>query len=65
MAEQMQQATYQTFDEVFEAIKADPQNADYTAAGIDPLYAVAADARVMVIGQAPGRVAQETRIPWN
>ena len=65
MAEQMHQATYQTFDEVFEAIKADPQNADYTAAGIDPLYAVAADARVMVIGQAPGRVAQETRIPWN
>lgn len=55
----------QTFDGVFQAIKADPQNAEYTAAGIDPLYSVAADARVMVIGQAPGRIAQDTRIPWN
>ena len=57
--------TYQTFDEVFQAIKADPQNAEYTTAGIDPLYSVAADAHVMVIGQAPGRIAQDTRIPWN
>ena len=55
----------QTFDDIFQAIKADPQNAEYTAAGIDPLYAVAEDARVMVIGQAPGHIAQETRIPWN
>ena len=28
-----------TFDEIFNAIKNDPQNADYTARGIDPLYA--------------------------
>ena len=56
---------YQTFDEVYEAIRADGQNASYTERGIDPLYAVAADSRVVVIGQAPGRVAQDTRIPWN
>ena len=30
------------FDEVFEAIKADPQNASYTEAGVDPLYTASA-----------------------
>ena len=53
------------FDEVFEAIKADPQNASYTEAGVDPLYTASATSRIVVIGQAPGRVAQQTRIPWN
>ncbi len=53
------------FAEVFEAIKEDAQNAEYTAAGIDPLYTASATSRIVVIGQAPGRVAQETRIPWN
>ncbi|MCH4053632.1 MAG: uracil-DNA glycosylase family protein [Atopobiaceae bacterium] len=53
------------FDEAFEAIKADPQNASYTEAGIDPLYTASATSRIVVIGQAPGRVAQQTRIPWN
>lgn len=65
MAEQISSTELQTFDDIFRAIKADPQNAEYTAAGIDPLYSVAADARVMVIGQAPGRIAQDTRTPWN
>ena len=54
-----------TFDEIFNAIKNDPQNADYTARGIDPLYAAGESARILVIGQAPGRVAEETRVYWN
>ncbi|MGN0076552.1 MAG: uracil-DNA glycosylase family protein [Parafannyhessea sp.] len=53
------------FDQIFEAIKADEQNASYTQAGIDPLYTAAAGARIVIIGQAPGQVAQDTRIPWN
>lgn len=61
----MDEGEYRTIDEVFRAIKADPQNAEYTAAGIDPLYSVAEDARIVVIGQAPGRVAQDSGIPWN
>lgn len=65
MTEETRSTELQTFDDVFRAIKSDPQNAEYTAAGIDPLYSAAADARVMVIGQAPGRIAQDTRIPWN
>ena len=50
---------------IFNAIKADGANADYTKRGIDPLYSVGAGARIVVIGQAPGAVAEETRIPWN
>ena len=53
------------FDEVFSAIKADGQNAGYTERGIDPLYTASATSRVVIIGQAPGRVAEKTRIPWN
>lgn len=48
---------------IFNAIKADGANADYTKRGIDPLYSVGAGARIVVIGQAPGAVAEETRIP--
>lgn len=47
---------------IFNAIKADGANADYTKRGIDPLYSVGAGARIVVIGQAPGAVAEETRI---
>lgn len=50
---------------IFNAIKADGANADYTKRGIDPLYSVGAGARIVIIGQAPGAVAEETRIPWN
>ena len=50
---------------IFEAIKADPQNAEYTKQGIDPLYYVDANATILVIGQAPGKKAQDTHIIWN
>jgi uracil-DNA glycosylase len=53
------------FDDIFNAIKNDPQNADYTARGIDPLYAASPTARILVIGQAPGRVAEEKRRYWD
>lgn len=53
------------FERIFRAIKADPQNESYTQAGIDPLYTASATSRIVIIGQAPGRVAQDTRIPWN
>ncbi|MEE8678517.1 uracil-DNA glycosylase family protein [Tractidigestivibacter scatoligenes] len=53
------------FDSVFQAIRADEQNGEFTRQGIDPLYTASATSRLVIIGQAPGRVAQETRIPWN
>ncbi|PJJ65621.1 uracil-DNA glycosylase family protein [Compostimonas suwonensis] len=52
-------------DEIYTAIVDDPQNAWAKEAGYRPLYAAAESARVAVIGQAPGRKAQESGIPWN
>jgi uracil-DNA glycosylase len=34
-------------------------------AGFEPLYSVSEKARIVIIGQAPGRVAQESTIPWD
>lgn len=33
--------------------------------GYEPIYSVAPAARVALIGQAPGRKAQESGVPWN
>lgn len=53
------------FKEIFEAIKADPQNKKYTKEGIEPLYSVHKEAKICIIGQAPGIRAQESRLFWN
>ena len=53
------------FNAIFEAIKKDPQNAEYTARGIDPLYAVHEKAKICLIGQAPGIRAEESGLYWN
>jgi uracil-DNA glycosylase len=57
--------TQADFDNIFQAIRADEQNGEFTRQGIDPLYTASATSRLVIIGQAPGRMAQETRIPWN
>ena len=46
-------------------IMADPSNAWATQLGWEPLFTGSARARVLVIGQAPGRVAQETGRAWS
>ncbi|MBU5243440.1 uracil-DNA glycosylase family protein [Lactococcus lactis] len=53
------------FKEIFESIKADPQNKKYTKDGIEPLYSVHKEAKICIIGQAPGIRAQESRLFWN
>lgn len=53
------------FKEIFEAIKADPQNKEYTKEGIEPLYSVHKEAKICIIGQAPGIRAQDSRLFWN
>lgn len=54
-----------TFEEIRQAIIDDPDNAEKTAQGIMPLYAAGEEARVAVIGQAPGRKAQASGIAWD
>lgn len=50
---------------IFQAIKEDPQNTSYTAQGIDPLYSAHQEAKILIVGQAPGIRAQESRLFWN
>ncbi len=53
------------FAKIKQAIMDDPFNASYTERGIEPLYNVTKEARIVIVGQAPGRVAEETRLFWN
>jgi uracil-DNA glycosylase len=54
-----------SFASIRAAIAADPENAWARDRGYSPLYTAGPRARVMVVGQAPGRVAQESGLPWN
>ena len=44
---------------------ADPMNEAYTKKGIPPLFKASTDARIVIVGQAPGRKAEETQLFWN
>lgn len=46
-------------------IIADPANRDLGEMGFMPVYTASTKARIMIVGQAPGRKAQESNIPWN
>ncbi|SFR70210.1 Uracil-DNA glycosylase [Agromyces sp. CF514] len=48
-----------------DAIMADAANAGFTARGWKPVFAASAESRILLIGQAPGRRAQESGIPWS
>jgi uracil-DNA glycosylase len=46
-------------------VAADPANSAMTAQGWQPLFTGSPRARVVVVGQAPGRRAQEANTPWH
>ncbi|MBS9338084.1 uracil-DNA glycosylase family protein [Fructobacillus sp. M2-14] len=50
---------------LFDEIKADPINADYTKKGLDPIFVAPKTAKIVIIGQAPGLKVQETGIMFN
>ena len=50
--------------EITEAIRNDPRNADYTKRGIPPILQISPEARVLIIGQAPGRRVEESGVPF-
>ncbi len=52
-------------DRIRAEIVAHPSNAWARDLGYEPIYAAAPAARVAIIGQAPGRRAQESGVPWN
>ncbi|MGY2700729.1 uracil-DNA glycosylase family protein [Nocardioides sp. HB32] len=57
--------TSSELDRIRAAIIADPDNAWAAAVAYRPIYVADASARVLVVGQAPGRKAPESGVPWN
>lgn len=53
------------FEEITEELKADSRNQIYTKAGISPIFQASEQARILIIGQAPGRKVEESGIPFN
>lgn len=53
------------FQEIFQQIQDDKENRSFTEKGIKPLYYASAGARINIIGQAPGRIAQEKMKFWD
>lgn len=53
------------FDKIKKEIMADPMNESFTKEGIPPLFKASKEARIVIVGQAPGRKAEETRLFWN
>ena len=58
-------AAYGNIDAFIKEIMADSENAAFTAEGQVPLFAAPEKARILVVGQAPGRIAMESRLFWN
>ncbi|MFZ1249955.1 MAG: uracil-DNA glycosylase family protein [Candidatus Microsaccharimonas sp.] len=55
----------ENLDAIRAEIIADPANEDFTSLGLVPIYTASKDARIMIVGQAPGRKAQASETPWN
>jgi uracil-DNA glycosylase len=53
------------FEKIKQEIMADPMNEPYTKKGTPPLFKASTEARIVLVGQAPGRKAEATRLVWN
>lgn len=54
-----------TLSEIRKKIIQDPDNRIFLKKKWPPVYTADESATVLIIGQAPGRIAQESGIPWN
>lgn len=53
------------FGDIYQAICDDPFNAGMKVQGYTPVYTASARSRIVIVGQAPGRKAQDSLTPWN
>ena len=53
------------FEDIKQEIIQDKMNYSYTIKGIEPLFKACQEARIVIIGQAPGRKAEESQLFWN
>ncbi|AGK71076.1 uracil-DNA glycosylase [Streptococcus cristatus AS 1.3089] len=54
-----------TIEDITKAIIADPQNQTFTEQGIKPLFAAPENARINIVGQAPGLKTQQAGLYWK
>ncbi|MFD1429622.1 uracil-DNA glycosylase family protein [Lacticaseibacillus mingshuiensis] len=54
-----------TLAQITDAIMADPANQAFTARGDRPLFSISPDAELLLISQAPSRLAQSSMTFWN
>ncbi len=50
---------------IYKEIEAHPSNKHHRKKGYRPVYSAHKDAKIVIIGQTPGRKAQESSTPWN
>ena len=51
--------------DIIDKLRQDERNKDYTERGIDPIFQIHEEARILIIGQAPGRKVEESGIPFH
>jgi uracil-DNA glycosylase len=54
-----------SLDLLYKDIENDASNELFRSAGYKPLYTASKLSKIVIVGQAPGRKAQESGIPWN
>lgn len=54
-----------TFDDIRKELEDDPRNRLYTEQGIPPVFQADKKARILLVGQAPGKKVEKTLIPFN
>lgn len=54
-----------SFEQLKQEIMADSDNKKYTDEGIEPLFSAPSTAKILIVGQAPGIKAQESKIFFN
>ena len=54
-----------SFEQLKQEIMADNDNKKYTDEGIEPLFSAPSTAKILIVGQAPGIKAQESKIFFN
>ena len=55
----------QEIKQIVSEIMSDKMNEVYTTKGIEPLFIAPSTAKILLVGQAPGRLAQESRQTFN
>ena len=57
--------TMKTIDEIKQELMTDPRNQDYTQRDIPPIFQADPQAKILIIGQAPGKKVEESLIPFH